>query len=58
MSANTKGRTEIQITNVSPNIKRDLKIIAKNKGTTITDMLRPFLIELLDKNKQFLINHD
>ncbi len=51
MSQSSKGRVEIQLTNIQPQLKKDLKEIAKNKGKTLTDLLRPYLLRCREENE-------
>lgn len=45
----SKGRVEIPITNVNPEIKKQLKAIAKYEGKTVSQLLRPVLKEVCGK---------
>ena len=54
MGNSSKGRDEIQITNIDPNVKEDLQLIVKNKGGTLSGFLRPHLRRIRDENKKYL----
>jgi hypothetical protein len=45
----SKGRCTLEITNVNPKVKAELKAVAKYRGETVSYMLRPLLRSLLDK---------
>jgi hypothetical protein len=47
-SKNSKGRTEIQITNVAPEKKQQLQAIAKNNFTTMAALLKPKIDEVIE----------
>lgn len=49
MRKSSKGRVEIQITNVDPSVKEHLKAIAKFQGVTASQLLRPVLREVCAK---------
>lgn len=49
MSLSSKGRVEILITNVHPDVKKDLLFIAKKiEGKTLSQLLRPKLREIIN----------
>jgi len=54
MGNSTQGRSEIQITNVDPKLKEDLQLIVRNKGITLTGLLRPVLENVRNENKQYI----
>jgi hypothetical protein len=46
MSLSSKGRVEIQITNVQPEIKQQLKNIADYEGKTVSQFMRMKINEI------------
>jgi hypothetical protein len=49
MSKQIKGRVEIPITNVNPQVKQELKNIARYEGITVSQLLRPELRQIANK---------
>jgi hypothetical protein len=56
MSKSIKSRVEIPITNVNPQVKQELKNIARYEGITVSQLLRPELRLITSKYPEHIRN--
>lgn len=49
---------DLRISSINPEIRTELKKLAKSKGKTMSEFLRPKLREIIEEEKRQTINQD